>query len=156
RRIRRGERRPPRRRARPRRSFNAATANSPWRTTAELAAARRLYKALQCGHGEFAVENTSAATTSPRSPSRFNAATANSPWRTTLKMNRGSERILLQCGHGEFAVENAPGEKFSVRVWGWLQCGHGEFAVENGGRAGGAGLHLLASMRPRRIRRGEP
>src|SRR5437762_1861777 len=38
---------------------------------------------LQCGHGEFAVENLSAFRVQKRlARRRFNAATASSPWRT--------------------------------------------------------------------------
>ncbi len=61
---------------------------------------------LQCGHGEFAVENTS------------------------LLDNDASKRSELQCGHGEFAVENVCSSRPRAVAPG-LQCGHGEFAVEN-------------------------
>ena len=54
----------------------------------------------------------------------------------------------------EFAVENA-GRPTCASADRRLQCGHDEFAVENG-RARGAIAHRRdASMRPRRIRRGE-
>jgi len=36
-----------------------------------------------------------------------------------------------------------------------LQCGHGEFAVENIAKLWGVPHYSSASMRPRRIRRGE-
>ncbi len=37
---------------------------------------------LQCGHGEFAVENPAASAAIAVLNGCFNAATANSPWRT--------------------------------------------------------------------------
>src|SRR6266508_3973161 len=90
---------------------------------------------LQCGHGEFAVENILdqlrgllAADTS------FNAATANSPWRTIPAHILGGDGKLLQCGHGEFAVENFVRPCLERPAQQVLQCGHGEFAVENSGR----------------------
>ncbi len=113
--------------------FNAATANSPWRTTKGTPARsgaptasmrprrirrggrdvrmnelgllvnasmrpRRIRRGgptggdypgvasywLQCGHGEFAVEDAPPQGSSPAAKSRFNAATANSPWRTYI------------------------------------------------------------------------
>src|SRR6266511_2509484 len=86
---------------------------------------------LQCGHGEFAVENgDQAAIYDTQFPQRFNAATANSPWRTTLAETRLGAPRSLQCGHGEFAVENSAPRP----------AGH---------------CARTASMRPRRIRRGE-
>src|SRR6266511_2826246 len=86
---------------------------------------------LQCGHGEFAVENPA--------------------WSRSLRQCPRP----LQCGHGEFAVENMARavDRIDVEV---LQCGHGEFAVENRTLAGVHGWSNGASMRPRRIRRGEP
>src|SRR5207249_500606 len=60
---------------------------------------------LQCGHGEFAVENS-------------------------LSSETLCTQSKLQCGHGEFAVENqvcCTVKRQNLR----LQCGHGEFAVEN-------------------------
>src|SRR5438876_1100250 len=86
----------------------------------------------------------------------------------------------LQCGHGEFAVENVYTGRLGVISNDKLQCGHGEFAVENPGNVGrnwrrGSSFNAatanspwrtacegyiltpggVASMRPRRIRRGE-
>ncbi len=44
---------------------------------------------LQCGHGEFAVENPSQPREQKETREmRFNAATANSPWRTLLSAAR--------------------------------------------------------------------
>src|SRR5947209_4005667 len=87
-------------------SFNAATANSPWRTSARRA---------------------------PRGYTgrRFNAATANSPWRTGAPAGPLRPRKELQCGHGEFAVENRRAGTAGATRRPALQCGHGEFAVEN-------------------------
>ena len=87
---------------------------------------------LQCGHGEFAVENEKSFESTPTDaydasmrPRRirrgergaasrrgaggrpgFNAATANSPWRTIPVTSTNPFSFMLQCGHGEFAVEN--------------------------------------------------
>ncbi len=86
--------------------------------------------ALQWGHGEFAVEN----------------------WIGSIQHGRPRR---LQWGHGEFAVENLPAPS---REWSGqesLQWGHGEFAVENVGHADGKVGAGVASMGPRRIRRGE-
>src|SRR5207302_1682213 len=143
-------------------SFNAATANSPWRT-GEPRLRRQRFQ-------------------------RFNAATANSPWRTGTimptsridgvasmrprRIRRGeplqascasSTRRTLQCGHVEFAVENflagaegqllfigfnaatanspwrTPLSMYSDLVKDPLQCGHGEFAVENARSAAATG-----------------
>jgi len=109
--------------------FNAATANSPWRT--------------------------SPARAGRRASRRFNAATANSPWRTFTDTENNTLTLWLQCGHGEFAVENMhkTGLDYHDAVASMrprrirrgeqglgtrhrqglrrLQCGHGEFAVEN-------------------------
>src|SRR5690348_10503685 len=66
-----------------------------------------------------------------------------------------SQHNLLQCGHDEFVVENQDKQ-------GWrdfallLQCGHDEFVVENEGVDLQGQPLGPASMRPRRIRRGEP
>src|SRR2546421_651180 len=75
---------------------------------------------LQCGHGEFAVENGCAP--------RNTTATA---W-------------SLQCGHGEFAVENGGGTSVGRVNNADLQCGHGEFAVENPAADGQSMLWKLA------------
>src|SRR4051794_14443445 len=91
--------------------FNAATANSPWRTLANCLAdetlsnfeasmrPRRIRRGepgvsvihftsghllLQCGHGEFAVENDGSHLQPAIVRFCFNAATANSPWRTRV------------------------------------------------------------------------
>src|SRR5205823_5101297 len=61
----------------------------------------------------------------------FNAATADPPWRTVYEYALRTRMNVLQCGHGGSAVENPD------------PAGHG---VPDG----------LPSMRPRRIRRGEP
>ncbi len=70
------------------------------------AAAAAAHAALQCGHGEFAVE------------------------KRVVRLQKPSEVMTLQCGHGEFAVEKLRREP--KRLWEGitLQCGHGEFAVE--------------------------
>src|SRR5262245_58653759 len=141
RRIRRGElhRAGPAGHARP--GFNAATANSPWRTRSGGGPTSRRSR-LQCGHGEFAVENKSKAAHYDYSqltlqcghgefavenrcwPERpgpgagcFNAATANSPWRTFDMIKKLSAEIMLQCGHGEFAVENLAGSSVMGGSW---------------------------------------
>src|SRR6266511_2030404 len=130
RRIRRGEQEIHLRGLEEERGFNAATANSPWRTW-QLSSRKAALSMLQCGHGEFAVENgDQAAIYDTQFPQRFNAATANSPWRTTLAETRLGAPRSLQCGHGEFAVENSAPRP----------AGH---------------CARTASMRPRRIRRGE-
>src|SRR5438477_605734 len=84
--------------------------------------------ALQCGHGEFAVENNVACTAA-------HAALAASM--RPRRIRRGepdypgwivARHYMLQCGHGEFAVENY--RRLLVRTADKkLQCGHGEFAV---------------------------
>src|SRR2546421_535021 len=61
----------------------------------------------------------------------FNAATPNSAWRTSQGFLRGKVMERLQCGHAEFGVEN-------------------DVTRSNIRRS------KKASMRPRRIRRGEP
>src|SRR4051794_39722378 len=60
----------------------------------------------------------------------FNAATARAPWRTDENRHVFEDALPLQCGHGASAVENATTRRH---------------------HAGCA----LASMRPRRERRGE-
>src|SRR5438105_3600256 len=68
----------------------------------------------------------------------------------------GGRAPRLQCGHGEFAVENEGGMKCNGCGMTMLQCGHGEFAVENKeAYSCDACKREGASMRPRRIRRGE-
>src|SRR5437879_2419800 len=109
--------------------FNAATANSPWRTFIVASGPLELY-ALQCGHGEFAVENVEVDPVPALHP-------------------------RLQCGHGEFAVENSSAANSAVPSYCVLQCGHGEFAVENPTLPPLRRPPTRASMRPRRIRRGE-
>src|SRR5207249_4972654 len=71
---------------RTRKSFNAATARSPWRTP-------------------------TAPTGLFSGPDRFNAATARSPWRTQVGflLAKPKELVKLQCGHGSVAVENLGG-----------------------------------------------
>src|SRR5438309_181233 len=59
----------------------------------------------------------------------FNAATPNSAWRTTYTVEWDRDGILLQCGHAEFGVEDHTRCKRSASA-------------------------SIASMRPRRIRRG--
>ncbi len=138
-------------------------------------------RALQCGHGEFAVENLPARTNTVRGtpasmrPRRirrgepvrrgsagrgwtgFNAATANSPWRTQpLASRRRVGRWRLQCGHGEFAVENQG--KGCINSWSLLASMRPRRIRrgEHGRRLPLLRLYGGASMRPRRIRRGEP
>src|SRR5581483_1215570 len=110
--------------------FNGATANSPWRTL-QINLRHTAEEALQWGHGEFAVENPGSGRPPPPAARRFNGATANSPWRTPGRVDLLTESFQLQWGHGEFAVEN------------------------DGVRAGAGQRLVLASMGPRRIRRGE-
>ncbi len=43
-----------------------------------------MMRSLQCGHGEFAVENKGWVHVTVRDYEGFNAATANSPWRTEV------------------------------------------------------------------------
>src|ERR1700722_11369633 len=105
RRIRRGEQEKTRFALQITRSFNAATANSPWRT-----------------HGSRRLRGTQTS---------FNAATANSPWRTAAKDVLVS-RYDLASMRPRRIRRGGPGQGIS-RIQG------------NG-----------ASMRPRRIRRGEP
>src|SRR5579885_1423121 len=88
-------------------------------------------EALQCGHGASAVENLRVRLRRDSPCWRFNAATARAPWRTR-------HRFLLRSGILE------------------LQCGHGASAVENLVCTTSAILIPMASMRPRRERRGEP
>ena len=78
------------------------------------------------------------------------------PWRTR-RLRRVDPLVRsLQCGHGELPWRTAmrPASRNAAVIE--LQCGHGEFAVEN---SDGSCLRTLepigASMRPRRIRRGE-
>src|SRR4051794_27557098 len=99
RRIRRGEHGLPERQRRQRPGFNAATANSPWRTRSIVDRIEEAIAALQCGHGEFAVENFRPARVVGAGDVRFNAATANSPWRTTSPAAWATCRsMVLQCG----------------------------------------------------------
>ena len=64
------------------RSFNAATARSPWRTSGSTLTLNTGSTLLQCGHGLRAVENLRRHWL--RTESRFNAATAFGPWRTAV------------------------------------------------------------------------
>src|SRR6266511_604153 len=135
---------------------------------------------LQCGHGEFAVENYSAPWEIELNPGSFNAATANSPWRTSARwchpgaggpasmrprrIRRGEQEnlSLSRTAHECFnaATANSPWRTGSCAVKvgsvSPLQCGHGEFAVENSLWLTLEAEPAKASMRPRRIRRGEP
>src|SRR6266540_4144670 len=89
---------------------------------------------LQCGHGEFAVENPAWSRSLRQCPRPLQCGHGEF---AVENMARAVDRIdveVLQCGHGEFAVEN----RTLAGVHGWsngsagmLQCGHGEFAVEN-------------------------
>src|SRR6266511_3781654 len=113
------------------------------------------YILLQCGHGEFAVENkgsplvrsdSSSASMRPRRIRRGEPSICADTLRpsvslqcghgefavenTSLLDNDASKRSELQCGHGEFAVENVCSSRPRAVAPG-LQCGHGEFAVEN-------------------------
>src|SRR4051812_24609974 len=85
---------------------------------------------LQCGHDELVVENTESE------------ALAACGWE-------------LQCGHDELVVENSfPGPLLPTALWK-LQCGHDELVVENFDCGAGRIDNRNASMRPRRISRGE-
>src|SRR5438067_2188221 len=65
------------------------------------------------------------------------------------------EKLTLQCGHGEFAVEILTASSATSANSRRLQCGHGEFAVEMCLLRGQCQVRPTASMRPRRIRRGD-
>ncbi len=137
-----------------RRSFNGATANSPWRTRRAGGPRRRRLASMGPRRIRRGEHGSVEAGWSGRAC--FNGATANSPWRTPLPTRppRTAPR-RLQWGHGEFAVENVVSVMPSPVAMAALQWGHGEFAVENRtGSAGGRGISG-ASMGPRRIRRGE-
>src|SRR5438477_71267 len=85
----------------------------------------------------------------------FNAATANSPWRTQELVGDMRPTLVLQCGHGEFAVENASRypEDNTIQEASMRprRIRRGEPAQE----INHCGPDARASMRPRRIRRGE-
>src|SRR5437762_87006 len=104
-RLRHGEPAASRRRPTPKeQGFNAAMATSPWRTEQQRAAAVACQR-LQCGHGDFAMENESPAGDHRRLAHRFNAAMATSPWRTETEEAVMAKGGGLQCGHGDFAME---------------------------------------------------
>ena len=107
-----------------RRSFNAATAMRPWRTSADFGVIL-CGVMLQCGHGHEAVENAAAEVLA------------------CLRIR------ALQCGHGHEAVENP--NTLSAYPTGSvaLQCGHGHEAVENGETIFRRWWRFIASMRPR-------
>src|SRR5207249_3717736 len=84
----------------------------------------------------------------------FNAATPNSAWRRADWKRVSGPPATLQCGHAEFGVENDESPDALERVYE-LQCGHAEFGVENGQADAARQAGRGASMRPRRIRRGE-
>src|SRR5947209_2462093 len=66
-----------------------------------------------------------------------------------------AQDTLLQCGHAEFSVENqCPCRCCCLDQK--LQCGHAEFSVENASPSSLTIWDRRASMRPRRIQRGEP
>ncbi len=112
------------------RSFNGATANSPWRASPFDGG-----KAApgDCFNGATANSPWRAGSEAPvlRGVSGFNGATANLPWRATSLTCRWMAAAGLQWGHGEFAVENVGARRSSRRAGERLQWGHGEFAVEN-------------------------
>src|SRR5437764_683098 len=113
------------------RSFNGATATSPWMTIRDMWSLPGAVK-LQWGHGDFAVDDIRCRATSRTSLGRFNGATATSPWMTAewnedtgtpVGFNGATatspwmtghslwQRCLareLQWGHGDFAVDDAP------------------------------------------------
>src|SRR5436305_1609725 len=84
---------------------------------------------LQWGHGDFAVDDVGAVGVVSGRSSRFNGATATSPWMTLIGVSRVSYTPGLQWGHGDFAVDDLSDRR----------------------RWDGPGL---ASMGPRRLRRG--
>ena len=135
-------------------SFNAATARSPWRTRNT----DQPFRYRDCC---------------------FNAATARSPWRTPIRRLFGRATLRLQCGHGSLAVENdrQPDRRLDPQQASMrprlarrgeradffgpasaettLQCGHGSLAVENIRQRVRQPARVGASMRPRLARRGE-
>src|SRR5258708_31804812 len=63
----------------------------------------------------------------------------------------------LQCGHGVAAVENVTCKTWRCKEYFQLQCGPGVAAVENAVVLSRYNTTInVASMRPRRRRRGEP
>ncbi len=114
----------------PRRCFNGATANSPWRTPC---------RSPRCS-------GCSAC---------FNGATANSPWRTDRLRGFVGQVHGLQWGHGEFAVENAPSSPVTPPG---REASMGPRRIRRGEHRSRFRFHRperQASMGPRRIRRGE-
>ncbi len=143
---------------------------------------RKTWRELQWGHGEFAVENTDASGKEWIAEGQLQwghgefavengvsqlCMTVRSGW---LQWGHGEfavenvrpcpgllkEITRLQWGHGEFAVENDGVQSLRAGEGEVLQWGHGEFAVENDDGDGGRIAPDMASMGPRRIRRGEP
>ena len=137
---------------------------------------RRSVTALQCGHGEFAVENADDASARCRRHQCFNAATANSPWRTGMPRAamptctcfnaatamspwrtpaRGRARRCrrrLQCGHGDSPWRTYDRPVVASDAAAQLQCGHGDSPWRTPARACRHGARLgSASMRPRRF-----
>jgi hypothetical protein len=111
--------------------FNAATAQGPWRTSAN----------------DYAYVATTNC---------FNAATAQGPWRTSANRSAVILPTLLQCGHGSGAVENQQEAGDGKAVHGASMRprlrGRGEPLVP----AFVPLTVLVASMRPRLRGRGEP
>ena len=161
------------------RTFNAATAFVPWRTSklAEIKACSGVpsMRPRPSCRGEPGAN----VRRSGDSRQSFNAATAFVPWRTSSPRRRPRRSPRLQCGHGLRAVENegvsvtlamvwqpsmrprpsCRGElraaRNAVRAAGNLQCGHGLRAVENAPRRRGRAACERPSMRPRPSCRGE-
>src|SRR5205085_951127 len=112
------------------RCFNAATPTSAWRTQEQIAQYRKWLAWLQCGHADVGVENC------------------------VPQLANVDQRTMLQCGHADVGVENASAPRSSPMP-AELQCGHADVGVENLARWRRQRESDLASMRPRRRRRGE-
>src|SRR5205809_398586 len=85
----------------------------------------------------------------------FNAATPNSAWRTWLYKASRYIAYPLQCGHAEFGVENREAADEGRGDEGASMRPRRIRRGEQLQLADQARLDRLASMRPRRIRRGE-
>src|SRR5947199_291935 len=85
----------------------------------------------------------------------FNAATPNSAWRTVSQGQFGSWPNEPQCGHAEFGVENRMVTRCGARTTTSFNAATPNSAWRTEPTEAVETLVVIASMRPRRIRRGE-
>src|SRR5207253_1655147 len=110
-------------------------------------------RTLQWGHGGPAVDDTRSASTACRCCCRFNGATAVPPWMTYSPEWTASAKAGLQWGNGGPPVDD-PVVGTGAGLKRLLQWGYGGPAVDDDWLELQRRERPLASMGPRRSRRG--